>query len=135
MNKATHVKAWLETKPVGTTFTSVEIAEALALSHGAVTGYLARAQRFGSVAVADRSHRPWTWALVDPAKLHESTRRSAGGAEGRRIRRTPAPPSFELIQDRLLELAEELDSVRTPLAVYTIEELLAEIATRARGDA
>lgn len=100
---------------------------------GGVSGFMSKAQMAGAV-VPGRDKGYMTYTVVDKVALRAMSTKGnpgVGGAEGREVHRRPRKPQDTAsIQQRLLDLAAELELVRSPLGAYTTAELLAEIKLR-----
>ena len=103
-------------------------------TRGGVSGFMAKAQAAGAVT-ATNVGGIYHYTMTDKKALGAMAVREGrgpGSKAGRSRTYTPKLPSLQSVQERLLELAAELESARTPLSAYSSEELLAELTRRTK---
>lgn len=119
-----------------TTFTNKSVAEATGVTQGAASGFLASLHKRGAITVVSRDKGPSgrmfdTYRVVDlsnvPVKENFHGRKSTLGANRR------GQTSAEHLAGLLLQIASELESLRSGLADYSTDELLKEIGRRTRN--
>ncbi len=100
------------------------------ITKGGISGFSSKAADAGFLARIPGSVMTYS-LLGNIAEMKVRNMRSNGGAVGRKSSHTVyRAPTVKSVQDRLLELAAELERARTPLADYSTDDLLSELMRR-----
>ena len=138
MSTSFTVYEFLKGQEPGYTFTAEQLYNIVSaidpeVTIGGVGGFCSRARSVGHLdAVSDG--KTYTYILKDLDGLIVKRSRGAGGAPGRKSSGSShlKANSVRSIQERLLELAAELENARSPLADYSTDDLLSELMRRQR---
>jgi len=123
------IKEWLLDKNIGFTFTLPDVHENTTATPGAASGFVHRLQEEGYVSKSGvPGSRYSTYTLLKDVSSLYVQGASAGGIQGRKVIRNPTTGD---LAERLVEIASQLELIRSPLSSYTTAELLAEIGRRA----
>lgn len=139
------VLEWLlERDEFQTAFTSQQVFDSLALHDSTVTvggvyGYLSKAHAMGALTAHKISRQFWYTIVPDKMEAlakFTRTKSSLGSPAGRTINRSvsrlhvPKGNIRDIIRDQLIEIAAQVESIRTPLSSYSTLELIKELAYR-----